>query len=450
MSFVQIRGKKFPINATWVTLSGDSPENRITEIQELEGLDRLTNLEQLDLYSHHLKKIQGLHLPSIQKLCIADSQIKRIEGLDQLPNLKELNLFNNQIEKIEGLDRLPALQDLILVDNHITTIEGLDYLSNLRYLNLGNNQITTIGGLEHTHQLQILVLDHNAITTLNGLGSLPNLQELKVNNNQIITINGLEHVPNLLRLDLSSNKITQISGLEPVPNLRYLNLAENHITKVSGLGHLIKIEYLNLLVNSIPPITGLNFNNHRAVIRYCQEGEKGLAPILKNVKPPKKPKKWAKLGRHIKIENANPYGVLTPEALSQFEKDHDLQLPPDYRVFLLHYNGGTPVPACFTCSSDGEENAGEVEEFYGLHDNSPNSIDEWIGAEGIPQSMLPIGDDGCGNSICLGISSNNLGFVYFLDHEQHPFDEPNSMEGIFLIAKSFLAFLTHLIPNPEE
>jgi hypothetical protein len=63
--------------------------------------------------------------------------------------------------------------------------------------------------------------------------------------------------------------------------------------------------------------------------------------------------------------------------------------------------------------------------------------------------MLPIGDDGLGDFICLGVSSANFGGVYFLDHERHPYDNPNSDEGITQIANSFSEFLLLLEENPE-
>ena len=81
--------------------------------------------------------------------------------------------------------------------------------------------------------------------------------------------------------------------------------------------------------------------------------------------------------------------------------------------------------------------------FYGLYDEAtPFSIETYVGSVryGIPTSMIPVGDDGTGNFICMGIASQNFGHIFFLDHEKHPFDSPDSRIGITLLANSFTAF----------
>jgi hypothetical protein len=39
----------------------------------------------------------------------------------------------------------------------------------------------------------------------------------------------------------------------------------------------------------------------------------------------------------VKINNTNPYGILTEERLIKFEKRLMVSLPSDYRNFLLQY-----------------------------------------------------------------------------------------------------------------
>ena len=68
--------------------------------------------------------------------------IYNIKGLDKLVNLQWLDLSFNLIEKIEGLEKLTKLTDLSLYSNNISQITGLETLVNLNVLSLGSNKFT--------------------------------------------------------------------------------------------------------------------------------------------------------------------------------------------------------------------------------------------------------------------------------------------------------------------
>ncbi len=146
-----------------------------------------------------------------------------------------------------------------------------------------------------------------------------------------------------------------------------------------------------------------------------------------------------------RIVNANQYGLLSEERLQAFEETLGITLPPDYREFLKRRNGGKPEPGGFWIV-EGKDGS-EVRQFYGLHDGPKwLSIDCYLGAgrHGIPTDLLPIGDDGVGNTICIGVYGDRRGSVYFVDHEMHPYDEPDSFEGVTKLADSFSEFLSRL------
>lgn len=147
----------------------------------------------------------------------------------------------------------------------------------------------------------------------------------------------------------------------------------------------------------------------------------------------------------ITIRDANQYGPLLEERLQAFEKRLGVILPPDYREFLKRYNGGRPEPSGFWIRAGCD--ASEVHQFYGLHDGPKwFSIDCYTGVEqyGIPRGMLAIGNDGVGNTICIGIEGEKRGAIYFIDHEVHPYDKPDSFEGVIRLADSFSEFLSSL------
>ena len=146
----------------------------------------------------------------------------------------------------------------------------------------------------------------------------------------------------------------------------------------------------------------------------------------------------------IVIENANQYGIISPIRLQALEKKLGTTLPSDYRDFLSKNNGGNPVPSGFWIveNLDGSE----IHQFYGLHDGPDwQQLDRYTNIElGIPRELLAIGDDGVGNFICLGISPDRHGQVFFIEHEEHPFQEPESFEGITKIADSFSRFVEEM------
>ena len=100
-------------------------------------------------------------LTNLQKLTLKCNQITKIEGLDKLTKLQELDLaYNLYITEIKGLNKLTNLQVLNLDYNKITETQGLNKLTNLRELDLEGNYITEIEGLEGLTNLQVIRIAH--------------------------------------------------------------------------------------------------------------------------------------------------------------------------------------------------------------------------------------------------------------------------------------------------
>ena len=82
---------------------------------------------------------------NLKKLQLDNNIIEEISGLDTLTQLEWLDLSFNNIEEISGLERLVNLKDLSLANNRITTIENLDALvGSLQILSVANNLITDL------------------------------------------------------------------------------------------------------------------------------------------------------------------------------------------------------------------------------------------------------------------------------------------------------------------
>ncbi len=152
------------------------------------------------------------------------------------------------------------------------------------------------------------------------------------------------------------------------------------------------------------------------------------------------------------------------EELSSLETSLGAPLPRDYRLFLSEY-GASIFGECvefqpvhrlpMTISSTGR---GPFGCFYGAKSERHQSLSKKIGTfQGrMPDNLIPIGHDGGGNQICLGISGNEQDKVYYWDHN-HEWDEEDYLEdygkpmppevkfqNVYLIAESFEDFIQRL------
>jgi len=156
----------------------------------------------------------------------------------------------------------------------------------------------------------------------------------------------------------------------------------------------------------------------------------------------------------MNIEDSNRYGEINLVLLERFEKEIGTKLPEQYREFLICHNGGKPVPSSFVISRRKGEDS--VNQFYGLN-NGPEyqRLDEnyKLCVDRLPNYVIPIGSDGFGNNICIGIKGKNKGKVFFTNY----YIQGGILKRILfgrakLISESFNEFLDSLFEwiDPEE
>ncbi|TKJ20105.1 MAG: hypothetical protein CEE43_13735 [Promethearchaeota archaeon Loki_b32] len=157
----------------------------------------------------------------IRHLELTNKNIKKIidiEGLDLLTNLEDLNLSYNDISEIIGLNNLTKLQNLNLSHNKISKIENLENLTELHSLNLGFNKIEKLTGIKDMKKLINLNLMHNKIKNFDDLTQLQSLETINLSKNLIYKINGLDNLMKLKALDLTFNNIKDISKPDKYKN----------------------------------------------------------------------------------------------------------------------------------------------------------------------------------------------------------------------------------------
>jgi hypothetical protein len=116
----------------------------------------------------------------------------------------------------------------------------------------------------------------------------------------------------------------------------------------------------------------------------------------------------------VKIE---PFGQLHEADVVAFETRNGIQLPPDYREFLISHNGGKVISA--ECFVNPEIQTVAVDAFCGLTGRRGLDIQGWLDEykSEMPPGFLIIAKDPGGNFFILGTASPTCG-VFYWDHTQ--------------------------------
>jgi len=143
-----------------------------------------------------------------------------------------------------------------------------------------------------------------------------------------------------------------------------------------------------------------------------------------------------------------PGPTLSESRLREAEQRMGVKCPESYRTFLLEHNGGRPSPNEFPITGLAKNPVGAVGHFFGI-DVDMRCYDLLWNAETmggrLPPRMLAIADNDCGDLICLSVSEDDCGAVYFWDHEGEPrSDEVSGGRNLYFVAKDFECFLRNL------
>ncbi|GAA5134377.1 hypothetical protein GCM10023213_05970 [Prosthecobacter algae] len=131
----------------------------------------------------------------------------------------------------------------------------------------------------------------------------------------------------------------------------------------------------------------------------------------------------------------SPGPITKPERITEFEKSIGLELPEDYRAFLIKHNGGCPCPSSFETESGIVVSVtrllslGAPLSFDRLETNYKSNA--W--SEGFVNGIIKIGYDPGGQELMMATSGTIKGSIYLIiDNDAH------------LAAKSFTEFMRRL------
>jgi hypothetical protein len=131
------------------------------------------------------------------------------------------------------------------------------------------------------------------------------------------------------------------------------------------------------------------------------------------------------------------------EDISVFEQVINSELPPDYREFLSIVDGGfLPSDEYPNALVFNKSPVVPVANVFGLRERKPLLTLFWylenLGVP-LPDDLIAIMDDGSGNLICLGISAERYGKLFF-----------RYGGDIEFVCSSFRGFIEGLIPWAEH
>ena len=164
-----------------------------------------------------------------------------------------------------------------------------------------------------------------------------------------------------------------------------------------------------------------------------------------------------------KLRLSDQLPKLLKSDLARFEQELGRPLPTEYISFLSKTNGGYPNLSWFTCEA-GKGYDVFVDVLYGIsHDEDAFNTNpyEWRQCRGVlPDFIIPIGENGEGDLLCLSIGEATFGHVYWWHHEMWSGENVESIDDKTVlddfafnpVADNFEAFLTLLRKDqePEE
>ena len=151
--------------------------HKVTELTTFKNMTSLT------LVYESIKTItsivENLPNPAVLKyLCLNENHLKNLDGVEKLTNLEELQVNFNQIEKIEKISELNELKKFWICENKIQFIENLPL--NIENFWAANNLIQNIPeDFDKYTKLEFINISGNFISDLKDLFILEKLKSLK-------------------------------------------------------------------------------------------------------------------------------------------------------------------------------------------------------------------------------------------------------------------------------
>ena len=199
---------------------------------------------------------------TLTHLAAARMGIQNLEGLQFATNLEELRLRGNDLSDLSPLVGLAMLKEVEISGESLSDLSPLTGLINLEGVGFWNTSISDMSPLAGLTKLRWLEFKNSPVSDLSPLADLTNLKRLETYGSKELDLLPLKGLISLVDLTVANSGVSEVSPLAGLTNLESLNLEANrHISNISALASLRNLEYLDLGTNNIvdvSPLAGLS------------------------------------------------------------------------------------------------------------------------------------------------------------------------------------------------
>lgn len=254
-------------------------------IQDAEPINRLTNIEFLDISDSKvddLSPLYGLH--NLKSLNLKNTMVSDLSPLSNLKNLKELNIENTNVVSLKSLHELSTISKIYADGSKIKRDEVIELKRKQRQVSVvyqtdelrlwwGNldlswreifnnhllcNSNPTAEQLQNIVDIEEIVVDPtNMVYSLEPLRQMAFLKKLIINNNQIQDLTPLNDKEFLEVLSVSGNPVDDVAPLANSLLLKNLNIENTPVSDLTPIASLKNIKVLNIggtSVRTLKPI----------------------------------------------------------------------------------------------------------------------------------------------------------------------------------------------------
>ena len=188
--------------------------------------------------------------------------IQNLDGLQFATNLEELRLRGNVLSDLSPLSGLTTLKEVEVSGESLSDLSPLAGLINLEGVGFWKTSISDLSPLAGLTKLRWLEFKNSPVSDLSPLAGLTNLRRLETYASTDLDLLPVKELTNLIRLGVTSSGVSDVSPLSELINLEWLSIQSNYrISDVSALASLKKLKELNLARNKISdvsPLAGLH------------------------------------------------------------------------------------------------------------------------------------------------------------------------------------------------